>query len=187
VDASNVNTIIAYLRNIALSKRVGESEQDALAWLSSQHKEWLLLFDSADDVKLNLHSYFPCCSHGNILITSRNRGTLAYAPNPEANFKVGNLTPDEARSLLLQLACLNDGPSDETRKVSTMIVEVGSIPLSYDDVFNSRTETWLPCTCCGASWCLHLYDPMWTYSLPPVVSGKSKWTSGGVPASWPQG
>jgi hypothetical protein len=165
VDASNANTIIAYLRNIALSKRVGESEQDALAWLSSQHKEWLLLFDSADDVKLNLRKYFPHCSHGNILITSRNRGTLVHAPTPQAHCKVGNLTPDEARSLLLQLACLKERPSDETRRLSTTIVQVGSIPLFWDDMFDCNTETWFPCTCCSASWCLHLCSAVWPCSL----------------------
>ena len=104
MDASSSNTIVAYLRNIALIKRAGESEQDALIWLSREHREWLLLFDSADDVKLNLRNYFPPCSHGNILITSRNRGTLLYSPNPDANCKVGNLTPDEAKNLLLQIA-----------------------------------------------------------------------------------
>jgi hypothetical protein len=141
VDASNANTITAYLRNIALSKRVGESEEEALAWLSSQHKEWLLLFDCADDVKLNLRKYFPSCAHGNILITSRNRGTLVHAPISDANCKVGNLTPDEARSLLLQLACLEEMPSAETRRLSTAIVEVCSIPSFKDDMFNSSTET----------------------------------------------
>jgi hypothetical protein len=165
VDASSSSTITTYLQNIALTKRVGESEQDALAWLSSQHKEWLLLFDSADDVKLNLRKYFPHCSHGSILITSRNRGTLVHAPTPQAHCKVGNLTPDEARSLLLQLACVKERHSDKTRKLSTTIVQVGSISLFCDDMFDHDTETWFPCTCCGASWCLHLCGPMQPCSL----------------------
>src|SRR3984957_18633645 len=72
VDASTVETITTDLRSIAVAKGVGNSENDALNWLSRQRKEWLLLFNSADDTMLNLRDYFPRCSHGNILITSRN-------------------------------------------------------------------------------------------------------------------
>ena len=129
VDASSSNTIVAYLQNIALTKSAGKSEQDALTWLSREHKEWLLLFDGADDVMLNLRDYFPRCSHGNILITSRNRGTLIHAPNSDAHEKVGNLTPDEAKDLLLQLACIKEEPSDEIQMLSAKLVEVITLHL----------------------------------------------------------
>ena len=124
MDASNANTITAYLRNIALSKRVGESEQDALTWLCSQHEEWLLLFDSADDVKLNLRKYFPHCSHGNILITSRNHDTRLHAPSPQSNYNVSNLAPGDAKCLLLAMVGQRDACSKETEVLATAIVKV---------------------------------------------------------------
>jgi len=44
VDASTVETITADLRSIAVTKGIGDSENDTLNWLSGQRKEWLLLF-----------------------------------------------------------------------------------------------------------------------------------------------
>lgn len=110
--------------NIARAKGTGESPQDALGWLSRQREEWLLLFDNADDTTLNLRNYFPRCSHGNILITSRNRDTRHYAPSQRSNCKVSDLTPDDARGLLLEIAGLKDGRSNETEKLATAIVKV---------------------------------------------------------------
>jgi len=81
VDASTQETISADLRQIALAKGMGESEKATLDWFSRKREEWLLLLDNADDPILNLRSYLPRCSHGNILITSRNRDTCVYAHN----------------------------------------------------------------------------------------------------------
>ncbi|KAJ7640613.1 hypothetical protein B0H17DRAFT_1275719 [Mycena rosella] len=39
----------------------------------------MLLFDNADDPSIDLHRFFPPCTHGNILITSRNPGLRVYA------------------------------------------------------------------------------------------------------------
>ena len=72
IDARTAETIAARLRNIAIAEGTGDSEQDALDLLAKQRKEWLLFFDNADDINLNLREYFPKCSHGNILITSRH-------------------------------------------------------------------------------------------------------------------
>jgi hypothetical protein len=124
VDASSSNTITIDLENIAQAKAAGESLQDALAWLAEQNGEWLLLFNNADDKTLNIGNYFPHCSHGNILITSRNRDTCFHARSPESNCKVSDLTPDDARCLLLTLAGQPDGHSNETDLLATAIVKV---------------------------------------------------------------
>jgi hypothetical protein len=131
VDASSANTITADLENIAKAKNTGDSAQDALAWFSRQHEEWLLLFNNADDTKLNLHNYIPHCSHGNILITSRNQDTCIYAPSLESNCKVSNLMPDDAKCLLLAIASWRENHSnDETERLATAIVKVISQLLS---------------------------------------------------------
>jgi len=119
VDASTKETIIADLRQIALAKGLGESENATLDWLSGQRKEWLLLLDNADDPTLNLRSYFPGCSHGNILITSRNRETCLHA---QQFCQVSDMKPEEARDLLLKHARLNH--TNETEAPATTLVKV---------------------------------------------------------------
>ena len=125
VDASTKETISADLSQIALAKGIGESEKDTLDWLCRQRKEWLLLLDNADDPTLKLRSYFPRCSHGNILITSRNRDICAYAPQ---FCQVSDMHPDEARDLLLKHARLEH--SNETEAHATTIVKVPLLSLT---------------------------------------------------------
>ena len=72
VDASTTNTIDTDLTNIALGKGIGDSMKNTVDWLATQDEEWLLLLNNADDPAMDLRDYFPHCSHGNILITSRN-------------------------------------------------------------------------------------------------------------------
>jgi len=117
VDASTKETISTDLSQIALAKGIGESEKDKLDWLCRQRNEWLLLLDNADDLTLKLCSYFPCCSHGNILIMSRNRDICAYAPQ---FCQVSDMNPDEARDLLLKHARLEH--SNETEAPAMRIV-----------------------------------------------------------------
>jgi len=73
----------------------------SLRWLASQtDHNWLLLFDNADNVDLKLQKYFPTCSFGNILITTRNRELRHYtAKNADADVKGMDL--EDAKSLLL--------------------------------------------------------------------------------------
>src|ERR1700722_18018218 len=99
VDASTVETITADLRSIAVAKGIGDSKNDTLNWLSRQRKEWLLLFNNANDTMLNLRDYFPCCSHGNILITSRNYKIRQHATSQQSHCKVSGLTETEAGCL----------------------------------------------------------------------------------------
>ncbi|KAJ7101194.1 P-loop containing nucleoside triphosphate hydrolase protein [Mycena epipterygia] len=101
IDSSSVETIDTGLKNIANTKTVGESSQDALQWLRSKQDDWLLFFDNADDPKLNLNNYVPQCDHGNILITSRNPGLCVYAGS---HFPVSDMEEIEAADLLLKSA-----------------------------------------------------------------------------------
>ncbi|KAJ7438751.1 hypothetical protein FB451DRAFT_1378124 [Mycena latifolia] len=101
VDGSSQQTIENDLVTLALAKKVGKTFQDSLLWLSNQHREWLIVFNNADDINLNLGQYFPSGSHGNILITSRNPdlGQLA-----QATHKVEQMALEEAIHLLLSAA-----------------------------------------------------------------------------------
>ena len=124
VDASTKETISAGLINIALAKGVGDSEEAALDWLSEQ-REWLLVLDNADDPTLNLRLYLPRCSHGNILITSRNRDTCFYAPQ---SFQVSDMRPEDARDLLLKVTRYEH--NNETEALASTTVKVHLLCLS---------------------------------------------------------
>ncbi|KAJ7437959.1 hypothetical protein FB451DRAFT_1152353, partial [Mycena latifolia] len=97
IDTSTAETIDAGLKIVATTKSVGDSSKDALQWLRSKQDEWLLFFDNADDPKINLNNYFPQCSHGNILITSRNPGLCVYAGSHCA---VSDMEEEDAVGLL---------------------------------------------------------------------------------------
>ena len=120
IDSSTAQTLDSDLKNIALVKGVGESASDAIEWLARQHEEWLLLFDNADDITLNLQKYFPSCSHGNILITSRNQETCVHAL--QFNYKVSDMIPKDATDLLLCMA--NWKVTGETQLLAAAIVKV---------------------------------------------------------------
>ena len=126
IDASTKETIIADLTNIALFQQIGESEKDTLDWFSTQHEEWLLVFDNADDPGLNLRLYLPRCSHGNILITSRNGKTCFHGPQ---SCHVSDMSPKDARDLLLKIAHLEH--NNENEALATAIVKVTLVILVW--------------------------------------------------------
>ncbi|KAJ7432736.1 hypothetical protein FB451DRAFT_370906 [Mycena latifolia] len=101
VDSSSQQTIENDLVTLALAKKVGKTFQDSLLWLSNQHTEWLIVFNNADDINLNLVQYFPSGSHRNILVTSRNPDLRQLA---QATHKVEQMALEEAINLLLSAA-----------------------------------------------------------------------------------
>ncbi|KAJ7463316.1 hypothetical protein FB451DRAFT_1494313 [Mycena latifolia] len=119
IDTSTVDTIDAGLKNIAATTSVGDSAKNALQWLESRQDEWLLFFDNADDPKINLNNYFPQCSHGNILITSRNPGLCVYAG---VHFTVSDMEEMDAVDLLLRSAAQDS--TDDTKEAAAHIVKV---------------------------------------------------------------
>ncbi|KAJ7020934.1 hypothetical protein C8F04DRAFT_1196059 [Mycena alexandri] len=118
LDASTLDTINTGLKNIAVSKFVGDSAEDTLTWLQSKHGGWLLFFDNADDPKINLNKFFPQCNHGNIIITSRNPGLRAYGTHS----LVSDMEDKDAITLLLQSAA-KEG-SEENVQAAAVIVKV---------------------------------------------------------------
>jgi hypothetical protein len=133
VDASTVETTTADLRSIAVTKGTGESANDALNWLTRQRKEWLLLFNNADDTMLNLRDYFPPCAHGNILITSRNHDIRQHAMGQGSRCKVSGLTETEAGRLLLDVAGINDDEHANQNKIlASTIVKVYPVTLVWE-------------------------------------------------------
>ncbi|KAG8683143.1 hypothetical protein FRC11_013918 [Ceratobasidium sp. 423] len=88
IDATSADAIEADLASFALSKKVGRDHVSAVEWLADYRAKWLLILNNADDASLNLHQYFPPCSHGNILITTRNRQLVSYAQDTNAHLQL---------------------------------------------------------------------------------------------------
>ncbi|KAJ7703734.1 hypothetical protein B0H17DRAFT_857831, partial [Mycena rosella] len=80
---------------------------------------WLLLFDNADDPRINLNNYFPQCRHGNILITFRNPGLCVYT---DSYCTVSGMEEEDAVDLLIRSAVQDN--TDHNRTTAGEIVKV---------------------------------------------------------------
>ncbi|KAJ6587657.1 P-loop containing nucleoside triphosphate hydrolase protein, partial [Mycena vulgaris] len=101
IDASTTETTDIGLKNIAATKNAGSTAQDGLNWFCSKPSGWLLFFDNADDPKIDLNNFFPRCTHGNILITSRNPNLRVYTASDSL---VSDMEETDAVELLLKSA-----------------------------------------------------------------------------------
>ncbi|KAJ7860828.1 hypothetical protein B0H14DRAFT_3134757 [Mycena olivaceomarginata] len=119
IDASSQQTLDTAFKNIAIANKIGNSFQDALSWLIMGTEEWMLLFDNADDPIINLFLFFPQCTHGNIIITSRNPRLAVHGPRSHS--KVGNMEETDAIELLLLSAAENN--TVETAERASEIVK----------------------------------------------------------------
>ena len=122
-----LETIQSAMEDIARCASVGDTADSALRWLARERKEWLLLFDNADDPNLNLRQFFPRCRHGNIIVTSRNKACRLQAP--DSNYCVAAMEPNEAIELLLKTAMVE--PTDENRRLCADIAhQLGYLALA---------------------------------------------------------
>ncbi|KAF8593261.1 hypothetical protein BDV93DRAFT_502663 [Ceratobasidium sp. AG-I] len=143
IDATSRDTISAGLAPIAVAAKEGETPEDALAWLASQKKRWLLVFDNADDPKLNLHKYFPQCTHGDIIITTRNQQVINHATGPESYCRVGGMRPEDALQLLLKSSRADD--TEETISIGKRLIE----ELGYFALALVQSGAYMRTTQCG--------------------------------------
>jgi len=129
IDATNQQTLEADLATITPCD-VEKSVDACMHWLATKHSQnWLLFFDNADDVQLNLAKFFPKCRFGNILITTRNPQLRIHA-DQGADAKVAGMNPEEAEHLLMQVS--HAEKTDENERLAAIIVKVLLIIMSCD-------------------------------------------------------
>ena len=137
IDASSIGTITQELRGIcnlpeAQSSALDGSPQSALWWISSLGENYAMVFDNADNLTPEeLEQYFPSGLGGNILITSRNSG-LKHLTLHESSFEVKEMEENDAISLLLKAACLDESREDLQAEASKIVNELFCIPLAID-------------------------------------------------------
>ncbi|KAJ7854233.1 hypothetical protein B0H13DRAFT_2283893 [Mycena leptocephala] len=117
-------TIDAGLKIIASLKNVGNTSQDALKWLANNQEDWLLFYDNADDPKIDLNRFIPQCTHGNIIITTRNPALRSYAG---AHSAVSDMEESDAVELLLKSASQEIILANQ--EIATKIVKAGAFIL----------------------------------------------------------
>ena len=129
IDATNQQTLEADLATITPID-AKESVDACMHWLATKHSQnWLLFFDNADNVQLNLAKFFPKCTFGNILITTRNPQLKIHA-DQGADAKVADMNPEDAKHLLLLTSQAEK--TDENEKLAAIIVKVLLIIMSCD-------------------------------------------------------
>ncbi|KAJ7887689.1 FabD/lysophospholipase-like protein, partial [Mycena leptocephala] len=127
INASSLQTLDTALKNIAIAHKIGTSSEDGLLWLISQREEWMLLFDNADDPSIDLFPFFPKCTHGNIIITSRNPQLAVHGPRSHS--KVGDMNETDAIDLLL-LSAVKEKTIESVQSASEIVKELSCLPLA---------------------------------------------------------
>ncbi|RPB29322.1 hypothetical protein L211DRAFT_832001 [Terfezia boudieri ATCC MYA-4762] len=162
INSSSVASVEESFREMAdlLRLPVGSSDnlirpvKNRLAHL--RDKNWLLIFDNADDI--SLVPYLPQGNHGNILITSRSPKVRQYlSPLDQPAYHVDEMSPDEAVELLLRAAGMSGKVDEqvpvgeENRSHARKIVEkLGCLALAIDQAGayicnNGSLDTYLEC------------------------------------------
>jgi hypothetical protein len=137
IDASSIGTITQGLKGTcnlpeAQSSALDGSSQSALCWISSLGDNYAMVFDNADNLTPEeLEQYFPSGLGGNILITSRNSG-LRHLTLHENSLEVKEMEENDAISLLLKAACLDESQEDIQAEASKIVNELFCIPLAID-------------------------------------------------------
>ncbi|KAG9128366.1 hypothetical protein FRC07_000040 [Ceratobasidium sp. 392] len=111
IDATSTTTIETDLKSIALEKKAGDNPSDALNWLAQQSEQWLVVYNNADDINLDLGRFFPTCSHGRILVTTRNRRIITLARGPDPHLQISAMLVEDAQELLVKAIGSSDGLS----------------------------------------------------------------------------
>ncbi|KAF8142487.1 P-loop containing nucleoside triphosphate hydrolase protein [Mycena galopus ATCC 62051] len=118
IDTRTPKTIDIGLKSVASITSAGSTSEDALNWLRTNQEAWLLCFDGADDPKIDLKPFFPECSHGNILITSRNSELGIHAGS---HWFLSVMEEPDAVELLLRSAAEDITP--ENQRIAAQIVQ----------------------------------------------------------------
>ncbi|KAJ7073176.1 P-loop containing nucleoside triphosphate hydrolase protein [Mycena amicta] len=124
INASSGESIQAGYKEIAMSKNLGDTVNAAQTWLNANPDEWLILFDNADKVDLDLGDYLPKGAHGNILITSRNPDLWVHTGPDQRAIEILNLSVDDAVSLLLKRAGLGHNAGRNKIHAGTIVKEL---------------------------------------------------------------
>ncbi len=116
---------IARRLNLPVLKRADATQEDILravhVWMET-HRDWLVIFDNADDLTI-VHDYLPPNGQGHILLTTRDSDPDEIAHPVSLDV----FTPDEAAQFLLKETLKSDEAA-----ARALAHEMGGLPLALD-------------------------------------------------------
>nr|KMM72098.1 hypothetical protein CPAG_08397 [Coccidioides posadasii RMSCC 3488] len=134
-NASSNTTLLADFHRIYDLLNLGNTSDkvDFLRqWFSKpKNSSWLMIFDGADDLaSVPLSRYFPSCSWGHIIITSRDQAAVGLvAPSGHS---VEPLDEQAAVGLLLEKAAIGSPTGDDLKQATAVVKSLGCLPLAID-------------------------------------------------------
>jgi hypothetical protein len=128
IDASSHESIETALAGIAMSKNLGKTYEDTLKWIASRADDCLIIYDNADDPKMELRKYLPRSAEHNVLITTRNQRLVVLTGNADAEHNVSGMNAADAQELLLKTAKLKqDDLSQDEKDALAKLLEVSHL------------------------------------------------------------
>ncbi|KAG8819521.1 hypothetical protein FRC19_009726 [Serendipita sp. 401] len=125
LDASSETSLNTDLATLVRSQT--DKYDNALTWLASGIKNWLLILDNADDPSLKLSTFLPRTTHGHVIITTRNSTHRLLAP--QSFHAVDVLSIEDSITLLLKSSANED--NEANRSLAKEIAEeLGRLPLA---------------------------------------------------------
>lgn len=121
IDASSANAVKQGLLAISKRCKVEQSVEGIKRWFSNKNRPWLLIFDNADDPKLDIARFFPSGDRGAILITTRNPECRVHAT--VGSSKLDRMASNDAITLLLRASFVTDPENETARNSAKHIVE----------------------------------------------------------------
>ncbi|KAJ6524113.1 hypothetical protein DFH09DRAFT_1418917 [Mycena vulgaris] len=115
------------LGRVAAAKHAGNTAEHALQWMVTHQTEWLLLFNNADDTSINIRTFMPRCTHGNIVITTRNPELCVHSP--DSHQRLSDMEEADAIAVLLQ-SSLNESTIKNMEVASKIVQALHCFPLA---------------------------------------------------------
>jgi hypothetical protein len=110
-DATSESSLVLGFKKFGKAAGVGQTIEDVWDFLQAQ-KDWLLIFDNADNPKLALADYICHCDHGSIIITSR-LPVMHQMASEDCGIDIQDLHEKEAITLLLKRARKEEHETDQ--------------------------------------------------------------------------
>ena len=110
---------------LKIAKAIGctvKGLDETLDLLANSDKNWLLVLDNADDIKVDYHIYFPSGTRGSIVMTSRNPDCSLYST--VGSEVLESLTDEESLQLLLKAARICSPLSPSKERTAKEILEL---------------------------------------------------------------
>lgn len=132
-DASSEATLQGDLQAAIRSKGYPlHTAEDALSILAEDEdfEDWLIIYDNANGVNVDLRRFLPHCHHGSIIITTRNRDLAQLST--AADEHIGPMTDAEAIELVLRAARrpISIMDNEDSNIALNIAHELGNLPLA---------------------------------------------------------